>query len=117
MFCFLNFTLQNHFKMRKLIFSAFMIMGFTSCSDKEPAVSALNKEHSIEVTLETRQLNNSSVLLVTRQNVYVKGNMVKSILRTDTIPALGDSLQTVESGDIKTQTAIPKEYEFFVTVK
>jgi hypothetical protein len=103
--------------MRKIFLSVFMIMGFASCSDKEPAVSALNKEHSIEVTLETKQLNSTSVLLITRQNVYVKGSMVKSILRTDTIPSLGDSLQTIESGDTQTRTAIPKEYEFFVTVK
>ena len=103
--------------MTKIFICALMIVGFASCENKEPTVSSLNKEHAIEVTLETKQLNSSSVLLITRQNVYVKGNMVKTILRMDTIPSLGDSLQTIESGDTKTQAAIPKEYEFFVTVK
>jgi len=43
---------------------------------------------------------------------------VKSILRSDTIPALGDSLQNVEEDNgYEHAVMIPKEYEFFVTVK
>ena len=103
--------------MRNVFFCALLTLGAIACSDKEPAVSSLNKEHSIEVTLETKKLNSSSMLLVTRENVYVKGNLVKTILKTDTIPALGDSIQSVSLGDSETRTAIPKEYEFFVTVK
>ena len=89
-----------------------------SGDDKEPAVKNLDKTHAIAVTYETKQLSDSTVLLIENQNIYVKGKLIKSIARMDTLPALGDSIQAVEDNDdSQTMARIPKEYEFFVTIK
>lgn len=87
------------------------------CSSKEPAVASLKKDKTIEVTFETQRLGDTSVVLLTHQNVYIKGNLVKTVLKRDTLPALGDSIQTVEEDGNEKQVRLPKEYEFFVTVK
>ena len=88
-----------------------------SNNDDDPAVRTLDKAHAIEVTYETKHLPDSSVLLITHQNIYVKNQLVKSIVRNDTLPALGDSLQTMEDETSSENARIPKEYEFFVTIK
>lgn len=97
-------------------FLAFFLI-FFSCEKKEPAVTGLQKDHSVEVSLETKRLGDTAVIMSTRQQVYVKGTLVKTIFRTDTLPAAGDTLQTVENDDSTYQVRVPKEYEFFVTVK
>jgi len=104
--------------MKQLIIPILLVICIVSCSEKEPGISGLNKAHSIEVSLATKKLNDTAEVLITQQNVYVKGRLVKSILRSDTIPALGDSLQNVEEDNgYEHAVMIPKEYEFFVTVK
>lgn len=103
--------------MKHFLLVLVLVIGFASCSDKEPAVTSLKKNHSIEVTFETKALNDTAVLMITHQNVYLKGNLVKTINRTDTLPAPGDSLQRVEVDGMERVVNIPKEYEFFVTVK
>jgi len=88
-----------------------------ACSS-EPPVSDLKKDRAIEVTYKTEHLGDSSVLLIRKENVYLKGQLVKSFSRTDTLPAPGDTTQTVEDANDNTQSIkTPKEYEFFVTVK
>lgn len=89
-----------------------------SDDDKEPAVKNLDKTHAIAVIYETKQLSDSTILLIENQDIYVKGKLIKSIARMDTLPALGDSIQAVEDNDdSQTMARIPKEYEFFVTIK
>lgn len=94
-----------------------LIVVLTSSDDKDPVVKNLDKTHSIAVTYETKSLSDSSILLITHQNVYVKGKLIKAISRMDTLPALGDSLQTVDDNETERMVRIPKEYEFFVTIK
>ena len=103
----------------KTIVSALIVMAvITACSHKEPPVSNLTKDHSIEVTYETQHLNDTAVLLIRHENVYLHGKMIKSFLRTDTLPAPGDTIHMVEQDDSNTMgVQAPKEYEFFVTVK
>jgi hypothetical protein len=104
--------------MNKLFVIALFILSLISCSKKEPNLSTLKKAHSIEVTFETKQMGDTSVLLTTRQNVYLKGSLVKSMIKTDTLPYPGDSIQTIQLENSTTnKVKIPKEYEFFVTVK
>ena len=103
--------------MKYLLFTFIVILTILSCSDKEPAVAALQKDHSIEVSMETKRMGDTAVLLSTKQQVYLKGLLVKTIIKTDTLPLPGDTIQTVESGDSTLTVHVPKEYEFFVTVK
>jgi hypothetical protein len=105
--------------MYKLLIVLLTLLFFAACSDKEPAVAGLKKDKTVEVTFETQRLGDTAVLLLTHQNVYIKGNLVKAQIKRDTLPALGDSIQNItEDGDENEKVArLPKEYEFFVTVK
>ena len=103
--------------MKYLFFLFFATFLISACSTNEPPVATLKKDKTIEVTFETQKLGDSAVLLLTHQNVYVKGNLIKTQIKRDTLPALGDSLQTVEENDVEKTVKLPKEYEFFVTVK
>lgn len=104
--------------MRQILLLAIVLVLLVSCDKKTPEGSALNKNKSIEITYNTRQLNDSLVLLTTHQNVYVKGKLIKAEVLTDTLPTPGDSLQMIESADgSKKQVKVPNQYEFFVTVK
>ena len=103
--------------MKKIIVSCVMFTMLLGCTKKEAPISDLSKDHSIEVAYETKHLNDSQVLLIRKENVFLKGQLVKSFLRTDTLPAPGDTLQSVETDDNLTKVLTPKEYEFFVTVK
>ena len=101
-----------------IVIIVILLVILMSGDDKEPAVKNLDKTHAIAVTYETKQLSDSTVLLIENQNIYVKGKLIKSIARMDTLPALGDSIQAVEDNDdSQTMARIPKEYEFFVTIK
>ena len=109
---------SNREPMKKIILLALGGAIFAACSEKEPPVGNLTKDHSIEVTYETKHLNDTSVLLIRRENVFLKGKMIKSFYRTDTLPAPGDTIHSVEQEDESTLAVpAPKEYEFFVTVK
>ncbi|MDP4210292.1 MAG: hypothetical protein Q8928_15880 [Bacteroidota bacterium] len=88
-----------------------------SCSPKEPADSSLHKNHSVEVTYQTKKLNDSLVLLIRNEHVYLEEKLIKSFSRTDTLPAPGDTTQWVEDEVGERWAKLPKEYEFFVTVK
>lgn len=103
--------------MKKILLIVLSFQLAVACSDKEPAVATLKRDKAIEVTFETQKLGDTAVLLLTHQNVYVKGNLIKTQIKRDTLPALGDSLQTVGEDDDQKTVRLPKEYEFFVTVK
>jgi len=103
--------------MKKVVFTCCMITCLMACTSKEAPVGDLTKDHSIEVTYETKHLNDSQVLLIRKENVFLKGQLVKSFSRIDTLPAPGDTIHTVEVDDAEQKVSAPKEYEFFVTVK
>jgi len=103
--------------MKNFTFILFIVFAMSSCSSKEPVVANLKKDKAIEITFETRKLGDSAVLLLTYQNVYLRGNLIKTIVKKDTLPSPGDSIQTVEVDGNEKTVRLPKEYEFFVTVK
>jgi hypothetical protein len=82
-------------------------------SDKEDVTTDINKDGSVEVLVSTANMPDYT-LLTTTEKVWVKGVLVKTISRTDTIPTLG-----VETRDESGNTIAPKQrdYEFFITVK
>jgi hypothetical protein len=97
-----------------LLMSSFLI---ASCSDDKP-VTELTKDQSIEITFDTKSLSDTAILLTTKKNIYLKGALAKSIVSTDTLPFPGMKSETIEddNGNSKSVT-MPKEYEFFITVK
>jgi hypothetical protein len=103
--------------MKTLFILIFLTIIVVACSEKEPPVTDLKKDHAIEVTYQTKHLDGSLDLLIRKENVYLRGQLVKSFTRTDTLPAAGDTLQLVEHNDTSQYVKMPKEYEFFVTIK
>jgi hypothetical protein len=101
------------------VISALLMGSFlmASCSDDKP-VTELTKDQSIEVVFDTKSLSDTAVVLTTKKNIYLKGTMIKSIITTDTLPFPGMKTEEVEddNGETKNVT-MPKEYEFFITVK
>lgn len=97
-----------------LLLCSFLIV---SCDDDKP-VTELTKDQSIEITFNTKSLSDTAVLLTTKKNIYLKGVLAKSISNTDTLPFPGMKSETIEdeNGNSKSVT-MPKEYEFFITVK
>ena len=95
-----------------------MVIFIIACKHKTPVTGKLNKDHSIEVTYETKDLNASSVLLIRHENVYIHGEKVISFSRSDTLPAPGDTVSMENiNGKKDSLVHIHKLYEFFVTVK
>ncbi len=106
----------TRYLMKNLFLSGLFLIILVSCSEKESPAINLSKAHSVAVTYQTKPLNDSIVLLITHQSVYLKGKLIKTISRTDTLPAPGDTLQAIEVNDSVRMTRLPKEYEFFITV-
>lgn len=103
-------------KKTPLIFCSLIFL-LASCNE-EREVKDLDRSHSVEVKLSTQRLNDQYTLLVTNENIYKDSRLVKTISRVDTVPSLPDSLQyMVDDEGYERMALIPKEYEFFVTVK
>ncbi|MEI6347054.1 MAG: hypothetical protein WCP69_03805 [Bacteroidota bacterium] len=87
------------------------------CSDDKP-VTDLTKDQSIEIAFDTQNLSDTAVILTTKKNIYLKGALLKTIVDFDTLPFPGFKSEVIEddNGDSKSVT-MPKEYEFFITVK
>ena len=104
--------------MKKIFQLVVLGVAFSACSSNEAPVTQLNKDHSIETTLETKNIKDSIVVLVSTQHVYLNGNQIKTIIHSDTIPFPGNKTETIEDDNGNEKSIVmPKEYEFFVTVK
>lgn len=103
--------------MQKYLFSAFALSALFSCAQEEElGTRELNKDNGIEVTLQVLPLNDSLCILKTERRVNANFLVVKTAVSYDTIPSL--KKQTVKSYDENDNPVdIPKEYEFYVTVK
>ncbi len=104
---------------KHLLFFSILVLSIIifGCSD-DKAVTEITKDQSIEITLETQSLADTAVLLISKQNVYLKGQNVKTITHTDTLPFPGFKTEEIEDEQGNTKSAtLPKEYEFFITVK
>ncbi len=101
--------------MKKLLFLLIFLVG---CDEKnEDVTTNFNKEGSVEIEITTTPTTKYT-LLYTVERVWIKNQLVKTLYRVDTIPNLG--LTTVEGEDVNGETqwvTVPKDYEFFITVK
>lgn len=106
--------------MKKALILIFMVsIGVWSCKpeNNEDLVQAPNRNNSVEMKIEV--LHNGGIDVVkTTKDVWVKNALHHSFVTFDTIPALGDTLATVEdnNGDEK-MVRLPKDYEIYITVK
>ena len=87
---------------------------FWHCSDEKKDVTTdIDKDGSVEVLVATSNTPDYT-LLTTTEKVWVRGQLVKTLTRTDTIPSLG-----LETTDDEGKSVAPRlrDYEFFITVK
>jgi len=104
--------------MKKIITLLVASVLLFSCDDsKEDVVKEPNKDGGIEASLTTKHEQGYDIL-TTQYKVWVKGKVEKTIIKTDTLPSLGMTHEEGEDHDGNTQELeVPKDYEFFITVK
>lgn len=95
------------------------ILNLQSCNEdyKEDEVSSIDKNASIETELSVKHIDSADIL-ITKHKIWKNNKLFKEIIKTDTIPSLGDTLVTGEDNNGYDQTAkTKKDYEFYITVQ
>jgi len=108
--------------MKPLLSAAFILCLFLAACDDDnnddSKAKEVDKNGSIEVSLSTQHIDSLKDVLTTHYIVWNKGAKIKEYDVRDTIPTLGAAQTEVENDNGDTQDAkIPKDYDFFVTVK
>lgn len=101
-----------------LMFLGFVsIMSCTGGDSKEDEVESIDKKSAIETELSVQHMDTADVL-ITRHKIWKNNKLFREIIKRDTIPALGDTLQVVndEAGN-EHRTNVKKDYEFYITVQ
>lgn len=105
-------------KKNYILFLASLVLA--SCNSKEPKedlVENVNKKSAIETELSVQHIDTADVL-VTKHKIWKDNRLFKEIIKRDTIPSLGDSLQDVEDGNGNSHAVkAKKDYEFYITVQ
>jgi hypothetical protein len=106
--------------MNKIFYALLLAFALTGCDEKEPnedVVQQPDKDGSIETVLSVTHADSVDILTTTHK-IWVKGNLAKTIVKTDTLSSLGMTTEEAEDKDGKTETkSVKKDYEFFITVK
>ena len=105
--------------MYKIIYGLLLVLAFSSCEEEknEDVVQQPDKDGSIETILSVTHADSVDILTTTHK-VWVKGNLSKTIVKTDTLSTLGMVSVAAEDKDGHTETkSVKKDYEFFITVK
>lgn len=106
-------------KISRLSFAVTIIVLLHSCGSeeqKEDAVQTVSKKASIETEVSVQHADSVDVL-VTKHKVWINNNLTREIIKTDTIPALGDTIVTVDQNGTNVQQTTNKDYEFYITVQ
>lgn len=94
------------------------ILSLTACGGTaeidDRANKVLTKDGSVEVILHTEKLPDGRQLMKNEYVIWYKGNQFKTFVHADTLPDLGTMLSETADGK---SAAVPKEYEFYVTIK
>jgi len=95
-----------------------LVLLISACNDQsnEDQSKTLDKTASIEVALSTKHLDSLKDILTTHYKVWRHGIVVKEYSKTDTLPSLGKMVADGDDEHTGTQI-IPRDYEFYVTVK
>ena len=104
--------------MKPLIFILFVAVYCSSCKQKnEDIVKQPNKEGSIETVVSVKHEAGFDVLTTTHK-IWVKNKLDKTLIKVDTLTSLGTTLAEGEDENgNKKQAVVPKDYEFYITVK
>jgi hypothetical protein len=105
--------------MKSLLSATLLLCLFLcACNDNDDKTKTVDKRGSIEVTLSTTHIDSLKDLVTTHYVIWRRGDKIKEYDVKDTVQSLG--LATTEGedndGDTK-EMVVPKDYDFFVTVK
>ena len=94
------------------------VFALCSCKNNEDTVKEVPHDGAVETLLTVQHIANSDYdVIVTTHRVWYK-NTEKQYIHQDTIPNLGKVQTEGEDADGNTTSlAVPKEYEFYITVK
>ncbi len=105
--------------MNKLLPVLFVLCLFlASCDNDDDKAKAVDPKGSIAVTLSTNHIDSLRDVVTSHYVVWRNGIIAREFDVKDTIPGLGTKITEGENdnGDTKTMV-VPKDYDFFVTVK
>ena len=113
-------------KNKLFLVALLMAIAFASCEQQqnEDVVKQPEKDGSIELVSSTVHIDAKHDVLKLKYTVWLKGSEYKTFVQNDTIPSLGitteqaDTDSTDENGDeVYERVELPKDYQFFITVK
>ena len=108
-------------KTNKLFYALAIVLAMVSCSSSntnEDKVRSLDKDGSLETIMSVDHLNDSLDILKIHTHVWVKGELHKTNLKIDTIPALGMTRDTVRTNDDQDSIVdLKKKYQVFFTMQ
>lgn len=90
-----------------------------ACDDNDDGKAKdVDKKGSIAVTLSTTHLDSLRDVVDTHYQIWRKGVVIREYDKRDTIQSLGTGVTQGEDDNGNTQSmTVPKDYDFFVTVK
>lgn len=106
-------------KISRLAALTIVLSLMASCNEQETqddVVKSISKNGSVETVVSVEH-GDSADILVTRHKVWVLNALAKEFVTRDTIPALGDTIITVNKNGNDIQQAVQKDYEFYITVQ
>ncbi|MBD8082954.1 hypothetical protein [Chryseobacterium caseinilyticum] len=108
---------MRKFKLCLLIFGLMTVTACDETEEKEDEVQNVDKKSSVETELSVQHIDTADVL-ITKHKIWKDNKLFREIIKRDTIPALGDSLQVVEDENgNEHSTKVKKDYEFYITVQ
>lgn len=105
--------------MKRIFPLLFISLAMAACGEKknEDIVKEPNKEGSIETVVSVKHDKGFDILTTTHK-VWVKNKLDKVLVKVDTLASLGTTLAEGEDENGHSQRAVvPKDYEFYITVK
>lgn len=102
------------------ILGAAAIFFLLSCSEKKnnDITTNINKDGSIESSVQVKHLDSINDILVTTHTIWIKNNEFKTVVYRDTLPALGLTTKDAENQEgEKKIVQVQKEYEIFLTIR
>lgn len=102
--------------MKKAILMLSLIAGLflvVSCGNDDK-VKDIEKDGAIAITFSSAHLDKDHDVITSKYEVWKSNQMINTFFRYDTVPALGKMDTEDEDGNV---VSVPKEYEFYITLK
>ncbi len=107
--------------LRQTLIAGGLALALAACNrngDSEDLTNDVNHSGSVESSIKITPLDSNRRLLTTHHTVWVKGGVYRTIIYTDTLPALGRESTVAENEDGDQQTVnVDKDYEIYITVQ